>query len=333
MSPRTEPPILQETLWGGDVGGAIWPFQPLGWQYLRPLHLHDQLEVLAMRRGSLVLTLGRERVRLRRGQLAWIAPSVAHRVDQLSEDVDFWSIQIEPWLLNGALSPVPGPARVDTEREGWGADNHDLGVYAGLVRLARELPDPPLVEPKADLMDALERAAQTAWAAYLSHATKSPASDSRFGWMPQWHASSRRLAREGLIAVLHAALAATRSERAENHDQGLARLAFEALLSDPALSRRQLCDRLGSSEGNLSRRFPDLFGVSLVQQRARLRLVRFLSLAKASQASNLLRSSLEAGFGSYAQLHRVFWQHSSCTPSDYLVGDGRLRAGAVVRVD
>jgi hypothetical protein len=43
MIDRTEPPILQETLWGGDVAGALWPFQPLGWHYLRPLHLHDQL--------------------------------------------------------------------------------------------------------------------------------------------------------------------------------------------------------------------------------------------------------------------------------------------------
>ena len=249
--------------------------------------------------------------------------------------MDFWSIQIEPWLLNGALSRAPGQERwpPGTARTGSGADNVNLGVYAGLVRLARELPDPPIVEPTAALMHALERAAQTAWGAYLSHATVSPASDPRFGWMPQWHASSARLASETLIAVVHAALAATRSERGRAHDKGLARLAFEALLSDPALSRRQLCDRLGSSEGNLSRRFPDLFGVSLVQQRARLRLVRFLSLAKRSQASNLLRSSLEAGFGSYAQLHRVFWQHSSCTPSDYLVGEGRLRAGAVVRID
>lgn len=336
MSQRSPLTILQETLWGGDIGGAVWPFQPLGWQYLRPMHLHDQLELLVMRRGSLTLELGRERFALRQGQLVWIAPSVAHRVDQLSEDVDFWSIQVEPWLLNEQLrhpleaSGAASSAALAAPRGDPPSDEVDLGVYAGVVRLARSLPDPPIIEPRADLMEALERAARGAWAVYVARAVEAPASDPRFEWVPGWHASSALSARAGLAAVLRTALAATRSERRLG-DKGLARLAFEALLHDPSLSRREVCSRLDVSEGNLSRRFPDLFGASLVEQRAQLRLVRFLSLAKASRSSNLLRTSLEAGFGSYSQLHRVFARHSTFTPSDYLLGDGRLRAGAVVR--
>jgi AraC-like DNA-binding protein len=297
------------------------------------MHLHDQVELIVMRRGSLTLALGRDRLPLHQGQLVWIAPAVAHRVDQLSRDVDFWSIQLEPWLLNDALSRgwpgAEGPA--PTFGCSLRPADADLDVYAGVVHLARELPDPPIVEPKAAFMGALERAARAAWGAYLLRATESPASDPRFGWMPKWHAPSTHQAREALITVFHAALAATRSESGAACGKGLARLAFEALLSEPSLSRRAVCERLNVSEGSLSRRFPDRFGASLVRQRAQLRLVRFLSLAKASRGRNLLRSSLEAGFGSYSQLHRVFSQHSSCTPSDYLFGEGRLQAGTVTR--
>jgi AraC-like DNA-binding protein len=322
MIDRTEPPILQETLRGGDVAGALWPFQPLGWHYLRPLHLHDQLELLVLRRGSLRLTLGRERLLLRAGQLAWIVPSVAHRVDQLSRDVDFWSMQLDPWLVHEALSK---------QLSGSGDTASGLRAYAGVVHLARGLPDPPVISPRVAFLQAIERAAEAAWGIYLARAAQCPGPDPRFPWMPAWDAASERSARAGLLGVFRAALAATESEGDTSRGKGLARSAFDALLSEPALSRRQLCERLDVSEGHLSRRFPELFAASLVQQRARLRLVRFLSLAKAPRASNLLRSCLEAGFGSYSQLHRVFSRFSSFAPNDYLFGEGRLWAGAVVR--
>jgi AraC-like DNA-binding protein/mannose-6-phosphate isomerase-like protein (cupin superfamily) len=319
MKHPREHAILQETLWGADIGGALWPFQPLGWQYLRPLHLHDQYEVLFMRRGSLRLTLGRESVPLRPGQFAWIAPSVEHRVDQLSPDVDFWSLQLEPWLLTRALG--------GNERGVFSEPD----LHTSLAAFSKELPDPPVILPASAYGDTFEQAAHTAWSTYLLQAARCPPNDERYSWIPRWDALSARAAQEGLVAVTRATLAATRSEAAAVPKKSIVRLAFDALLAEPSLSRSELCSALSVSEGYLSRHFPEVFGAGLANQRARLRLVRFLSLAKASRSQNLLRSSLQAGFGSYAQLHRVFAQHSTFAPSAYLQGQGLLAAGTVIR--
>jgi AraC-like DNA-binding protein len=206
----------------------------------------------------------------------------------------------------------------------------DQQVRLGLLH---ELPSTPVVEPARRYGDALEVAAHAAWSSYLVQAAKHPPLDARFSWMPSWQAPSSRTAQDQLIAVFHAALAATRSEATALPKRCVARLAFDALMSDPTLSRHALSRRLDVSEGHLSRRFPEIFGASLVSQRARLRLTRFLTLAKASHSANLLHSALEAGFGSYAQLHRVFTCHSSFSPSGYLQGRGLLAAGTVVRAN
>lgn len=315
-------PILQETLWGPDIGGALWPFQPLGWKYLRPLHIHDQTEVLLMRTGSLRLTLGHEVFELRRGHLAWIAPSVEHRVDDLSEDVDFWSLQVEPSLLRSATAAAEGPSATDSPQNA-----HERAFSA----LATALPATPVVELKERHFDAIQEAAHRAWSTYLSRAVGQEPPNPRCAWIPRWDPPSTRAAREALLACYRAMVTGTASEATASPKANVIRLAFNALLLDPSLSRRELSARFGVSDGHLSRHFPEVFGTSLVDQRARLRLVRFLALAKTPAVPNLLRSSLEAGFGSYAQLYRVFTAYSAHTPSEYILGAGRLEAGSVVR--
>jgi AraC-like DNA-binding protein len=109
----------------------------------------------------------------------------------------------------------------------------------------------------------------------------------------------------------------------------LTRRAFDLLLTDPLLSREELCERLSVSESHLSRRFPEVFGVSLVEQRARTRLCAFVASTRPGR--NLLEAGLNAGFGSYAQLHRVFTRHSGCGPREYLFGGGDLRQALVTR--
>ncbi len=89
------------------------------------------------------------------------------------------------------------------------------------------------------------------------------------------------------------------------------------LEEDSALGRRQLAARLGLSESCLSRAFKREMGFSVSQYRARLKLERFLALVD-PRRGNLLAAALDAGFGSYAQFHRVFRAVLGKTPSEYL---------------
>ena len=89
------------------------------------------------------------------------------------------------------------------------------------------------------------------------------------------------------------------------------------LEEDSALGRRELAARLGLSESCLSRAFKSEMGFSVSQYRGRLKLERFFALVD-RRRGNLLAAALDAGFGSYAQFHRVFRAVLGKTPSEYL---------------
>jgi transcriptional regulator GlxA family with amidase domain len=56
-------------------------------------------------------------------------------------------------------------------------------------------------------------------------------------------------------------------------------------------------------------------GASLVEYRNRLRLRGFFDQVEGGE-TNLIRAALAAGFGSYAQFHRVYRQLVGGTPRD-----------------
>jgi AraC-like DNA-binding protein len=198
---------------------------------------------------------------------------------------------------------------------------------AWLAGLSQVLPDPPVFAPAAAELAAFEAQAELTWRAYLD-AHREPVPNPHFEWIPAWSRASAQRARGLLAGLVTQAFRMTPREPAS--PARVARRAFDLLLNDPQLSREELCVRLSVSEGYLSRRFPAVFGSSLVEQRARTRLVAFLALTMPGGV-NLLRASLEAGFGSYAQLHRVFTRHSGFGPREYLSGGGALRLAAVTR--
>jgi AraC-like DNA-binding protein len=94
---------------------------------------------------------------------------------------------------------------------------------------------------------------------------------------------------------------------------------LDALAEQPRVSAQRLARDLGISSGHLARLFRTEMGISLVEYRNRLRIERFLSLADRSGV-NLLDAALEAGFGSYAQFHRVFRKLVGTTPREYVAG-------------
>ena len=94
---------------------------------------------------------------------------------------------------------------------------------------------------------------------------------------------------------------------------------LSALSRDPVASGESLAREMGISPGHLARSFKTEMGVSLVEYRNRLRVERFFATVDRG-GSNLQEAAQEAGFGSYAQFHRVFRKLLGTTPREYLTG-------------
>jgi AraC-like DNA-binding protein len=97
--------------------------------------------------------------------------------------------------------------------------------------------------------------------------------------------------------------------------------AARLLADDPSLSAADLAAHLQVSPGRFARVFKTEMGVSLVRYRNQLRLERFVGIMERGGHS-MLEAAREAGFGSYAQFHRVFQALRGRTPRAYL-GRGR----------
>jgi AraC-like DNA-binding protein len=104
---------------------------------------------------------------------------------------------------------------------------------------------------------------------------------------------------------------------AESSGQRLVAAAVEMLAKDPGMGGKQIAAKLDISLSRLARVFKAEMGMSLVEYRNRLRLDRFMALLD-RRRTNLLEAALAAGFGSYAQFHRVFRALRNATPRDYL---------------
>ena len=103
--------------------------------------------------------------------------------------------------------------------------------------------------------------------------------------------------------------------------------AVRMLADDPSLTAADLAAHLQVGPGRFARVFKSEMGVSLVRYRNQLRLERFVKIMDAGR-SNMLEAARAAGFGSYAQFHRVFQSLRGTTPRAYL---GRRGARASAR--
>jgi AraC-like DNA-binding protein len=103
----------------------------------------------------------------------------------------------------------------------------------------------------------------------------------------------------------------------ESSNRRLTTTAAAMMAKNPALGAKELAAQLDVSLGRLMRVFKAEMGVSLGEYRNRIRLDRFTVLLDTGE-HNLLQAALAAGFGSYAQFHRVFRAFRHLTPRDYL---------------
>lgn len=121
----------------------------------------------------------------------------------------------------------------------------------------------------------------------------------------------------------------TRPVQRETERGSVVRQVQRALNQNPLVSGEQLARDLNISAGYLARVFKTEMGLSLVEYRNRLRIERFLRLVERG-GGNLYEAAIEAGFGSYAQFHRVFRRHVGTTPREYVTGShvGSVRPAA-----
>lgn len=95
--------------------------------------------------------------------------------------------------------------------------------------------------------------------------------------------------------------------------------AVELIRRESNLNRSELARKLGTTSSRLGKLFKAEMGFSVRDYRNRLRLETFLGLVDRGGA-NLMEAALDAGFGSYAQFHRVFRCLLGSTPREYLLG-------------
>jgi AraC-like DNA-binding protein len=83
------------------------------------------------------------------------------------------------------------------------------------------------------------------------------------------------------------------------------------------LGLNEVAAHAGLSPARLSRLFREQTGLAMVSFRNRQRISRFLDVYGTGQRKTMLDAALEAGFGSYAQFHRVFKTVLGCSPGVY----------------
>lgn len=98
----------------------------------------------------------------------------------------------------------------------------------------------------------------------------------------------------------------------------LCRRTIQTLQGTLDATEEHVASLLIAHPSEVSRAVRTGLGLRLVDFRARLRLISFVQ--RVDKGASLTQAAFSSGFGSYSQLHRVFWKHLSCTPLDYFAG-------------
>lgn len=127
------------------------------------------------------------------------------------------------------------------------------------------------------------------------------------------------------------------SERAPEREEEPRAPVREEELHPGVLRAKRICETLGPAEldvpsvarragvsaSRLAHLFQEQVGLTPLQYRNFCRVQHFVRTWRAGER-NLVRAAFEAGFGSYPQFHRVFWQVCGSAPRDHLDWLGAL---------
>lgn len=121
----------------------------------------------------------------------------------------------------------------------------------------------------------------------------------------------------GMLLLPHRHRLAWRASERPGPRSVVVERTLAAIAETPEVRGRVLARRFGVSSGHLARTFKREVGISLVEHRQRILLERFFSTLERG-ATSLVDAALEAGFGSYAQFHRVYRKLMRATPYESL---------------
>jgi AraC-like DNA-binding protein len=252
-------------------------------------HRHVELEMNLVVRGTITYVVSGRRFTFQPRTLLWLFPEQEHQLVARTEDARYYVAVFKPSLIKRACrTPVyAGLKNGRTESSGvlntlLTPESFDL-IRGTMDSLMRGSLDPDVLNREAG-----------------------------FGVGPGFcfeHGDP-----DGLNAGLHHLLLLSwrsqRTGRVLGDPVALhpaVRRALRILSEDDRLENfGRLAKACGASESYLSRIFHRQIGIPLSQYRNSLRLARFWEEYRRSGSGTLAEAAYDAGFGSYAQFHRVF---------------------------
>jgi AraC-like DNA-binding protein len=264
-------------------------------------HHHVELELNLVVRGTISYVLGERRFTFGRRTLLWLFPSQEHQLVDRSYDAENYVAVFKPSLIARSCrsSIYEGLKRDRADVDGvlhtmLPVETFDL-VRRTMDGLMVAAPDPDVLNREAG-----------------------------FGVNSDFHYDHGDP--DGLNAGLHHLLLLCWRCQCAGKPLGGAvplhssvRKALELLSQrDVRLSLRSLARRCGASEAHLSRMFTQQIGVSVSRYRNSIRLGRFLEYYRQPEQKTITEAVYAAGFGSYAQFHRVFTQVYGSGPRECL---------------
>jgi AraC-like DNA-binding protein len=262
-----------------------------------PTHYHDELELKVVLWGETAYDVGSRRVVLGPGTQLWLAPGQQHTLLEVSDDLAMWVASFREDAVR--LAERDSGARVLDGRATWGVSILPTARVHALSKLSSEL----TLQHEPQHFN------------FIAHQLLLEA-------LGSWNGSEQT---QALLASNSPSNFPQRRRRGVVHPAVARAVTLLRTLGDE-LSLRHVAKRCGLSATRLSRLFKEQMGLSLVQYRTHFRVQHFISRFGHGDTENMLESALRAGFGSYPQFHRAFWQVTGYSPSEHL---RRVRAGVV----
>lgn len=263
-------------------------------------HRHVELELNLVVGGEIRYVVDNRSYHFSSGSLLWLFPGQVHQLVDRTPDAAYYVAVFRPEMIREVTSSSRYAAltREQPPHSGVRVHRPASGVFQMLRQMMAELCgegiDPDLLNREAG-----------------------------FGLTPGFHFEHRDP--DGLNAGLrHLLLCAWRQSEHEKRGDALpplhpaVRKALERIrLSDPPPRLAELAPHCGVSDSTLSRLFSDQMGIPLNRYRNSVMLSRFMEHMARGQPT-ILESVHAAGFGSYAQFHRVFHQAYGQSPREAL---------------
>ncbi len=254
-------------------------------------HHHVELELNLVVQGTISYVLEGQRFTFGRQTLLWFFPTQEHQLIDRSSDAEAYVAVFKPSMI-----------RRSCRSAAYAGLKHDKAEVPGVMQTVL---DPETFTLVRKTMDAL-----------MAGAPKSDILNREAGFGVNSNFRYQHGDPDRLNAGLHyLLLLCWRCQRSGTTVEGAVALhpavrkALELLSADEEpLNLGVLARRCGASATHLSRMFAQQIGVPLSRYRNSVRLGRFFEHYRGAEQKTMAEAMFAAGFGSYAQFHRVFTQ-------------------------